>query len=106
LIVAKGNVVQIGYDDTWRLRMDSAHGPARHRDWWAAMVAAVAYAPQITIGGRSNEDPAPVAATIDRLGPPALAGHTTGGPEPWILFSVIAAALMAEWTSRRLRGAP
>jgi hypothetical protein len=108
LIATKGNVVQIGYDDTWRLRMDSVHGPMRHRDWWAGVVAAAAYTPRITLATLLNQDPAPVAATIDRLGRPTPAGHETGGtgPEPWIWFAVIAAALLVEWTSRRLRGVP
>jgi hypothetical protein len=105
LIARRGNIVQVGYDDTWRLRMDSARGPAVHRNWWAALVAAVAYAPRVTLNAPAEADPAPVAATVDRLGPPTIARAVNGGVSPWIWFAVIVAALLAEWTSRRLRGA-
>jgi hypothetical protein len=107
LMVVSGNIAQVGYDDTWRLRMDSAHGPSAHRTWWANLVAAVAYAPELRTGAPVGDDPAPVAATVDRLGSPAAAGG--GGvpfPGPRVWFAVIAAALLFEWGSRRLRGAP
>jgi hypothetical protein len=107
LMARAGNVIQVGYDDTWRLRMDSARGPAAHRAWWSGLVAAVAYAPQLRAMAPVSDDPAPVASTIDRLGPPAA--PTGGGlplPGPRVWFAVIAAALLFEWGSRRLRGAP
>jgi hypothetical protein len=107
LMARAGNVIQVGYDDTWRLRMDSARGPAAHRAWWSGLVATVAYAPEVKAATRVGDDPAPVAATIDRLGPPSApdaGGMWRPGLDVW--FAVIAGALLFEWGSRRLRGAP
>jgi hypothetical protein len=101
------NAVQVSDDSTWRLRMDSAHGPARHRDLWAGLVASVAYAPRVRVSTPIDDDPAPVAATVARLGPPTpREGRGRGWPGPWIWFGVLAAALLVDWASRRLRGAP
>lgn len=99
--------LQISDDTTWRLRMDSAQGPARHRDLWASLVAHVAYAPRVRVTTRLDDDPAPVAATIARLGPPTPPGQNgRSWPGPEIVFGLLAAALLADWGSRRLRGAP
>jgi hypothetical protein len=106
-VIAKAaNVIQVGYDDTWRVRMDSAHGPAAHRDWWARLVATVAYAPEKRAAAPVGDDPAPVAATVERLGPPVLVGRGVPIPGPRFWFALIALALLFEWGSRRLRGAP
>jgi hypothetical protein len=106
-IARTSNVVQFGDDTTWRLRMDSAHGPAAHRDLWAGLVAAVAYAPRAQAVAHVEDDPAPVASTIARLGPPTPVGRgDVGWPDPWVWFGVLALALLVDWTSRRLRGAP
>jgi hypothetical protein len=99
--------VRISDDTTWRLRMDSTQGPARHRALWAGLVAQVAYAPRIRVSAPLDDDPAPVAATVARLGPPTppeQSGRHWPGPEVW--FAVLAAALLVDWGSRRLRGAP
>ena len=107
--VGRGRVLQTGYPDTWRWRMDAGDsGAAGHRSWWARMVAAVAYAPAIGRAPIAAADPAPLATTIDRLGPPSVApaGARSGpeqGPPPWV-FWVIVLVLLAEWASRRLRG--
>jgi hypothetical protein len=107
--VERGRVLQIGYPDTWRWRMDAGDsGVAGHRSWWARMVAAVAYVPAIVHAPIAAADPAPLATTIDRLGPPSAApgGARSGpeqGPPPWV-FAAIVLALVAEWASRRLRG--
>jgi hypothetical protein len=106
-IARASNVVQFGDDTTWRLRMDSAHGPAAHRDLWAGLVAAVAYAPRAQAVAHVEDDPAPVASTIARLGPPTpVERGGIGWPDPWVWFGVLALGLLVDWTSRRLRGAP
>ena len=101
------NAVRVSDDTTWRLRMDSADGPGKHRDLWAGLVASVAYAPRVPLSRALDDDPAPVAATVGRLGPPtASEGQGLQWPGPWTWFGVIAAALLVDWGSRRLRGAP
>ena len=101
------HAVEVSDDTTWRLRMDSVHGPARHRDLWAGLVASVAYAPRVRLSTPVDDDPAPVAMTVAQLGPPTpREGRGMGWPGPWIWFGVVAVALLVEWASRRLRGAP
>ena len=102
--------LEVKDDTTWRLRMDSAGGPARHRDLWAGLVAQVAYAPKVRLSTPVDQDPAPVAATIARLGPPTSEGRgqgrSPGRPGPAIWFGLLATVLIVDWASRRLRGAP
>jgi hypothetical protein len=79
-----------------------------HRDWWARVVSAVAYAPPAsaatTLDGPAG---APLANLVDRLGParerPAAgaAGHSID--RRWLLAAIMI-LLLAEWASRRLRG--
>lgn len=101
------NAVRVKDDTTWRIRMDSVGGPARHRDLWAGLVAQLAYAPRVRVAAPLDDDPAPLAATVARLGPPTprdQRSHRWPAPEIW--FAVLAAALLIDWGSRRLRGAP
>ncbi|HEU4563023.1 MAG TPA: hypothetical protein VFS05_00185 [Gemmatimonadaceae bacterium] len=61
--------------------------------------------------GASLGDAAPLAALVDALGPPAPPpAGAPAAPEPpalrgWMLAALLL-SLLAEWTSRRLRGAP
>lgn len=105
-----GRVFQSGYDETWRWRMtgEGDEAPAAHRAWWSALTSAVAYAPPL---GQATPwlDEAPLAAAVSALGEPAPAasGAPPGArriPDAW-LFAVLLLALLAEWISRRLRGA-
>ena len=101
------NAVRFDDDTTWRLRMDSTSGPARHRDLWSSLVARVAYAPRVQVSTPLDDDPAPVAATVAGLGPPTPPERRgPRWPGPWSWFAVAAAALLVDWGSRRLRGAP
>jgi hypothetical protein len=108
--VERGRVVTIGYRDTWRWRMGGGEAAVQdHRDWWAGLVAGVAYAGRIAKQAVPAADEAPLAALIHRLGPAAPAADQPvtgfGIPRAW-LFGLLAAALLLEWASRRLRGAP
>lgn len=108
LRVERGRVIQIGYTDSWRWRMaGDGESPDRHRAWLAALVANVAYAPATRIAAR-HADPAPLAALVQRLGPrsedAARAGFDPETLARWA-FAILCLALLAEWASRRIRGA-
>jgi hypothetical protein len=106
--VDRGRVVLVGYDDTWRWRMaGGAGGVEEHRAWWAGLVASVARVERTPLPAVADE--APLAATVQLLGPPsarpAEAAAARSLPYGWA-FAVLAAALLLQWLSRRLRGAP
>jgi hypothetical protein len=109
--VGAGRVVASGYVDTWRWRMEGeGDAPAAHAAWWSALVASAAHRPAHPLAPPPT-DPAPRAATWDALGPPTAAPTAVGAasiaarwPAPWILPAVLL-LLLAEWASRRLRGA-
>jgi hypothetical protein len=55
-------------------------------------------------------DETPLASLVDALGPSTvleggLAPRRDNARITWMLFILVAASLLAEWTSRRLRGA-
>jgi len=109
----RGRVAAIGYDESWRWRMEGgAAGEAAHREWWSRLVAAVAYTPVFSMTDPENRlfDEAPLASLIGALGPPVmfnprLTPERDTGLTTRILFGVVIASLLLEWTSRRLRGA-
>ncbi len=112
-----GRVVQAGYEDTWRWRMEGgADGPQAHREWWGDLAAAAAYRPERAApaapmdAGRPVTDPAPLASLVAALGPavaPPPASRAPLDPRTFVtpLFAALLTCLLGEWTSRRLRGA-
>lgn len=109
--VDAGRVVMLGYDETWRWRMEGDDiSPAAHRAWWSSLVSSVAYAPRVQLTDAPLVDEAPFASMVEALGPPMAlasvgASPVTGTAWDRILFAIVLLALLAEWTSRRLRGA-
>jgi hypothetical protein len=111
--VGAGRVVQVGYDDTWRWRMTGGdEAPEAHRLWWTAIVGSVAYRPAHPLRAATPApDAAPLAHLVDALGPasqPRRSYNTpiqAPAPHGWML-ALLVTSLLAEWTSRRLRGAP
>lgn len=105
----RGRVAVIGYHDTWRWRLGGGGDAVeQHRAWWADLVASVAYAGPVPRASEAPVDEAPLVHLIERLGPaspPADAAASGGLGSAW-LFALLGAALLAEWASRRLRGAP
>jgi hypothetical protein len=104
--VGAGRVIQAGYDDSWRWRMAGATGSeAAHREFWSRLVSAVAYAP--SAGWQSaNAAIAPTAFLVDQLGPARSASPEAPSKpvDRRILLTLMLILLLAEWTSRRLRG--
>ncbi len=109
-----GRVLQIGYNETWRWRMQGGDDAiAAHRLWWSRLVASVAYAaaPRNGLGvapsadGNSAEG-APLARIHDAFGPvstPSAVTTPSSGLPAWLL-PLVCMLLIAEWASRRLRG--
>lgn len=107
---ALGRVLVLGYADTWRWRMTGGDDAvARHREWWSSLVTSVAHAPRVPIAMTSQIDEAPYSALVVGLGSPALAdAPRPGAARDWwmpALFALFLLSLLAEWTSRRTRGA-
>jgi hypothetical protein len=106
--VERGRVMVVGYGDTWRWRMAGGPGAAeQHRDWWAGLVANVAHVGRVAKPPVSPVDESPLASLVERLGP-AVSRAQVAAPSrissAW-LFAALAALLLGEWASRRLRGA-
>jgi hypothetical protein len=109
-----GRVLQIGYEDTWRWRMNGGdNGLREHRQWWSNLLSEVAYAPRIPRMGSTldagDDDPAPLADLVAKIGP-ATTSRTAAGlysSENWVswVFILFVVSLVAEVASRRTRGA-
>jgi hypothetical protein len=106
-----GRVLQVGYQDTWRWRMNGGDGAVRdHREWWSGLVASVALAqriprPTVTL----STDEAPIVGLGAALGPATPAGRlatSSQSPTNWLAaaFLLFALCLAGEIASRRLRG--
>ena len=107
-----GRVVETGYDETWRWRLSGDEALEAHGAWWGALVAAAAYRPETGPGTAAAvpADPAPRAALHQALGGPsrgALVPPRPGAPTRRLPLAatLLFAVLLAEWASRRLRGA-
>ncbi len=106
-----GRVVETGYDETWRWRLSGDEALEAHGAWWAALVAAAAYRPEgRPSSGTTTTDPAPRAALHAALGGPTRftgVPPRPGEPTRWLPFAaaLLFVTLLAEWASRRLRGA-
>jgi len=106
--VGSGRVVETGYADAWRWRMAGGDAaPDEERRWLARLVASVAYTGRHEVAAPPT-DVAPVATLIDRLGPGTPKLDATGvmaltAVLRWV-FPVLVAAMLLEWSSRRLRG--
>ncbi len=104
-----GRVIASGYDETWRLRMRRmTEAPAEHREWWTALVSAIAFAGTAD-SPASGRDAAPVAALTAALGRQSRMGVEPAGarslvPPVWMLFGALLGSLLGEVVSRRYRG--
>ena len=103
-----GRVLQIGFDETWRWRMQGgADAVAAHRAWWSRMLGSVAATPLPAADETQSAEGAPLARLIGALGPPTAVEPATSAPRrlPAWLFPLLIICLLAEWGSRRWRGA-
>lgn len=125
--VGAGRVIAMPYHETWRWRLQGTdEGMASHRAWWhGAVVAAIGATVPVRVAGVSESHPgsgAPYADLVARVGAPAADSVAEQGgstrvderargndiPLPlrgWVLLGTALLLLVAEWTSRRLRGA-
>jgi hypothetical protein len=108
--VGAGRVTQVGYDESWRWRFASDdEAPAQHRAWWSHVVASAAYRATRPLGHAAPGESAPLAALHAALGPPARAATDRAMPRAaglrWWMLAILFTLLLAEWGSRRLRGA-
>lgn len=110
-----GRVVASGYRDTWRWRMEgNDDGIDAHRAWWSALISDVAFAPTAKrdkFAAAWPGDAAPYADLVARWGTPVTSPFVASSSEHtrsrrWLLYVLAVCALLGEWTSRRLRGAP
>jgi hypothetical protein len=106
--VGLGRVIETGYTTLWRWRMAGGDdAPDRHREWLAGLVAGVAHTGRFPIAAPPT-DVAPLASLIDRVGAPTThSDATSSDPDRvarWV-FVIACLALVAEWASRRTRGA-
>ena len=103
-----GRILQLGFDETWRWRMQGgADAVVKHRAWWSRVVASVAATPLAPIAESPSAEGAPLARFVDALGPPVSGapGSTSPHQLPGWLFPALLLTLLAEWGSRRWRGA-
>jgi hypothetical protein len=115
-----GRVVQSGYAETWRWRMQGEEGAMRaHRLWWSALVGAAAgeIAPrtEAVVVASSNvaalataPSGAPLAELVHALGPASEESRRStrrSADLPLWLGALLLTVLVAEWGSRRARGA-
>jgi hypothetical protein len=118
--VGAGRVLQVGWQQSWEWRMlGGEQAVDAHRDWWRSLLQRVAYASLATADTLPGDDweplpgaVAPYADLVARVGPPdARVEEATAPPvespqaPPLVLAVIAMAALLAEWWSRRLRGA-
>jgi len=103
----QGRVAVVGYEDTWRWRLAGAgDAPEAHRAWWSGIVASVAHAAASAVPVLAPADEAPMATLVGRLGRASDPEPGAARPRSWepVLCALLLVALLAEWTSRRLRG--
>lgn len=123
--VGSGRVVQAGYAETWRWRMQAeGRSVEEHRAFWSRLVGAAA---RVERGEDATDDdamvaadsteaqepvhtmPSPLAEVVQALGPPTSASLGAGAPAasiPWWIGPLALLLLVGEWASRRARGAP
>jgi len=111
----RGRVAAVGYDESWRWRMQGgATGEAEHRAWWSRMAGLVAperepLTPLTPLDPTLRGDAAPRAALVSALGDASVSSDAGDRPAsnrlPLVLLVLAAAALLAETASRRFRGA-
>ncbi|HEY2850858.1 MAG TPA: hypothetical protein VGI97_13330 [Gemmatimonadaceae bacterium] len=103
-----GRVLQVGFDETWRWRMQGgSDAVAAHRAWWSRMAGSVAAIPLPRADESSSAEGAPFARLVDALGPATAVVPAASVPRalPAWLLPALLILLLVEWGSRRLRGA-
>ncbi|MCX5765902.1 MAG: hypothetical protein NTZ43_01575 [Gemmatimonadetes bacterium] len=106
--VGLGRVLQIGYTDLWRWRLQGGDDAlVAHRAWWTRAVSAVSSPPAPRPFTARSPEGAPLARLASALGAPTVGGAIRSSSHtlpPW-LMPLLLLILLGEWGSRRLRGA-
>ena len=117
--VAAGRIAQMGYGDTWRWRMEGeGRAVEEHRSFGSRTVGLAAAAPSMPRRAMIEGVPVPRVVEDDNPAPRAALVHALGvesesvsdGPSaprtlPSWVGLLLLALLLAEWASRRGRGA-
>lgn len=119
--VGHGRIISLDSAETWRWRMQGEGAPVEaHRAFWSRLVGIAAPLPRSGDRAATAPDSAAALRRVARAAAPRAALVAALGPErpeprrtaiapatfPWWLGPIILVALLAEWTSRRRRGAP
>lgn len=109
--VGRGRVLSLDPAETWRWRMQGEGAAVEaHRGFWSRVVGIAAPMPREAAASRSAaRAAAPRAALVAALGPDRPAPRRlplAPATLPWWLAPIILLVLIAEWASRRRRGAP
>ncbi len=105
--VAAGRVIQVGYADTWRWRMEGeGRAVEEHREFWSRVTGLAAAASMTPRVASTAVDEVPRAALVHALGDAAEGRPPLPEPKrlpPWLAIAILT-LLLAEWLSRRSRG--
>lgn len=111
--VGRGRVIQFGYAETWRWRMQGeGRAVEEHRAYWSWLAGLAAPTDETDAEPGSlpfaARGAAPFAAMVHALGPPSP-GEPRDAPRPalpaWLGLLILLAATL-EWALRRRRGRP
>jgi len=107
--VEAGRVLQVGFAETWRWRMEGeGRSIEEHREYWSRLAGIVARGQTSAVAAPDVRSSAPLAAMVHAVGPAVEndALSPSNGPAfPLWLGPIILLALLFEWGSRRRRGA-
>lgn len=108
--VEAGRLLQLGYAETWRWRMEGeGRSVEDHRAYWSHLAGLVARGDvQPVLSSTDAKSAAPLAATVHAIGFASAEAERSNNvfKFPLWLGPIILVGLLAEWALRRRRGVP